>query len=66
MSTPLAGSFAQYVAAIVELNRPRLERVRRAVRRAVHVPADPRGEERWDGEGGNFQSASARRGDIFR
>lgn len=64
MAIPLAGSFTQYVAAIVELNRPRLDRLRRAVRSAARASADPLAEQRWDGEGGNSQSAAARRKDI--
>jgi hypothetical protein len=59
-----ARSFTQYVATAIALNTRHLNRLRRAVRRTAlaHRSAgrDHAAEERWDGEGGNSQSAGRR------
>jgi hypothetical protein len=65
MQASPAGSFSQYVATAIALNARHLGRLRRVVDRTALANRaagdDSAAEERWDGEGGNSQSAAVRR-----
>jgi hypothetical protein len=63
---PASGSFADYVASVVNLNAKyfsvlRLARERKSLATRV-VGRDEGAEQRWYGEGGNSQTAASRQG----